>query len=210
MSRTFDVTYRNIVVVSPHAAPSRVRSAERRAQLQEIAQRLLDEEGAAAVTMERVAAEAGVGKPIVYRQFQNRIDLLFALLEDDWARLDRAELEALSVDDPGDRLRARVRGYFDAIVRRKDLVVELDPDVERRRATRRAQVIARYRDDAIARHGIAPDVAEVGAAILIAASEGAAKYALDHPRRRALAEEMVVQLTTAFFETVGGTTGESS
>jgi AcrR family transcriptional regulator len=59
----------------------RADAARNRARLLEAAARLIAEHGAAGVTMEAVAAAAGVGKGTVFRRFGDRTGLLMALLD---------------------------------------------------------------------------------------------------------------------------------
>ena len=72
--------------------PPRERSdaARNREALLGAAARLVDEHGVDAVTMDSVAAEAGVGKGTVFRRFDSREGLMAALLnrsETEWQRL---------------------------------------------------------------------------------------------------------------------------
>ena len=67
--------------------PERSDAARNRAALLEAAGRLIERCGIAGVTMEALAAEAGVGKGTVFRRFQSREGLMAALLdhsEADW------------------------------------------------------------------------------------------------------------------------------
>ena len=69
--------------------PARERSdaARNRTALFEAAERLIDHCGIDALTMEAVAAEAGVGKGTVFRRFESREGLMAALLnhsETEW------------------------------------------------------------------------------------------------------------------------------
>ncbi|PWK72651.1 TetR/AcrR family transcriptional regulator [Aminobacter sp. AP02] len=61
------------------AATKKLPKAERRAQLLEIAQKIVREEGTDALTLGRVAERAGVSKPIAYEHFGTRAGLLKAL-----------------------------------------------------------------------------------------------------------------------------------
>jgi AcrR family transcriptional regulator len=67
----------------PVSGPPRERSdaARNRALILAAARRLFDEEGPAAVSMDRVAEEAGVGKGTLYRRFGDRAGLALALLD---------------------------------------------------------------------------------------------------------------------------------
>jgi AcrR family transcriptional regulator len=60
----------------------------------EAARRLLAEEGFARMSVERLATEAGVGKPAIYRRFRTKAAIVAAAIED--------ELPPLEVPDAGD------------------------------------------------------------------------------------------------------------
>jgi AcrR family transcriptional regulator len=61
--------------------PERSDAARNRAALLEAASRLIEHCGIAGLTMEALAAEAGVGKGTVFRRFQSREGLMAALLD---------------------------------------------------------------------------------------------------------------------------------
>lgn len=63
------------------AAPERADAARNRAALLQAARRLIEQDGLEAVTMERLAATAGVGKGTVFRRFGSREGLMAALLD---------------------------------------------------------------------------------------------------------------------------------
>lgn len=69
---------------------TRLEPEARRAQILECAARLVATEGLEAVSMDRVARDAGVSKALIYTYFQSRKALLAQLLEDD---LDRIQAE---------------------------------------------------------------------------------------------------------------------
>jgi AcrR family transcriptional regulator len=62
------------------AYAARVPAQQRRAQLLDAALRLVATQGHHAVTMEAVAEQVGVTKPVIYDHFRSRADLLAALL----------------------------------------------------------------------------------------------------------------------------------
>lgn len=70
----------------------RADAARNRALLLDAASRLLVRCGAANLTMESVAAAAGVGKGTVFRRFKDRTGLLIALLDHREALLQAAFL----------------------------------------------------------------------------------------------------------------------
>lgn len=67
----------------PAAPRGRPRSEQARTAILRAARALLDEGGLAAVTMEGVAARAGVGKPTVYRWWPDRHAVAMAALMDE-------------------------------------------------------------------------------------------------------------------------------
>jgi AcrR family transcriptional regulator len=77
-------------------------AAARRAQVLEVAERLLREaDNAAAVAMETVAAAAGVTRLTVYKQFGSRRGLLEAVFDHRAAQGGLSRLpEAMAIDDP--------------------------------------------------------------------------------------------------------------
>ena len=77
----------------PISAPrERGDAARNRALLLDAARRLIAECGADAVTMDDVAAAAGVGKGTVFRRFGSRAGLMMVLLDEDERALQQAFL----------------------------------------------------------------------------------------------------------------------
>lgn len=69
--------------VSDSAPSERGDAARNRALLLDAARRLIAERGAEAVTMDDVAAAAGVGKGTLFRRFGSRAGLMIVLLDED-------------------------------------------------------------------------------------------------------------------------------
>jgi AcrR family transcriptional regulator len=63
-------------IVMPRRGPGRPRSAEADRAILAATVALLAEAGFAAITMERVASSAGVGKATVYRRWASKVDLV--------------------------------------------------------------------------------------------------------------------------------------
>lgn len=94
----------------------RMRAAERRAQLLEAARRVFGSAGFHRVSMDDVAKEAGVTKPILYDHFPSKRDLYLALLEADLAILEERVREALRAPTGNrERIRASFQAYFDFV-----------------------------------------------------------------------------------------------
>ena len=71
-------------------------AARNRALLMEAARRLIDERGTDAVTMDDIAAAAGVGKGTLFRRFGSRSGLMMVLLDED----ERASQQAFMFGPP--------------------------------------------------------------------------------------------------------------
>jgi AcrR family transcriptional regulator len=93
-----------------------MRAPERRAQLLDVARRVFGNSGFHAVSMETVAKEAGVTKPILYDHFPSKKHLYLALIDADLAVLHEEVRGAL--DSPTgnrERIRASFQAYFDFV-----------------------------------------------------------------------------------------------
>jgi AcrR family transcriptional regulator len=114
--------------MSPQATkPARLSAEDRREQLLDAAKRVVADQGFHRTSIEAVAREAGITRPIVYGHFQDLGGLLEALIERESARALRQLAEVLPRDlgagDPGEALLAALRGYLEA--------VRADPDTWR-------------------------------------------------------------------------------
>jgi AcrR family transcriptional regulator len=93
---------------------SRLPAAARRDHLLDTARALVVSEGTEGVTMEAVAAAAGVSKTLGYAYFENRIELLLALFDREVGRL--YQRTAAEMEEPlglEGKFRAGVRVWFD-------------------------------------------------------------------------------------------------
>jgi AcrR family transcriptional regulator len=163
------------------AGRSRLPAARRRAQLLDAAADLLGRDGVAAeaVTMEAVAAEAGVSKALLYRYFDNADDLLLALAAREMAQVAeqvRAAMERATGFE--ESIRASLAAWFDVLVERGGVVVALlgAPALsgalgERRRALR-AMIGESYAVRAAAAYRLDPPLAGVATTVLLAGLDG--------------------------------------
>ena len=93
-----------------------MRAPERRAQLLEVARRVFGTSGFHAVSMETVAKEAGVTKPILYDHFPSKKELYLALIDADLAVLHEEVRKALVAPIGNrERIRASFQAYFDFV-----------------------------------------------------------------------------------------------
>ncbi|SDP79106.1 transcriptional regulator, TetR family [Streptomyces sp. cf386] len=114
----------------------RADAARNRARLLEAAARLIAEHGAAGVTMEAVAAAAGVGKGTVFRRFGDRTGLLSALLDHSAKKLQADFLGGPPPLGPGAPPAERLRAFGVAVLYRSaeqlDLQLAAQPEPTRR------------------------------------------------------------------------------
>jgi len=89
----------------------RADAVRNRSMLLTAAQRLVEENGAAAVTMDEVARAAGVGKGTVFRRFGTRAGLMRALLDHSETEMQRAFLSGPPPLGPGAPARERLVAY---------------------------------------------------------------------------------------------------
>ena len=105
----------------------RADAARNRLRVLTAAERLFAERGVAGVTMDDVAAAAGVGKGTLYRRFVDKGGLAVALLDQRERELQQAILSGPPPlgpgADPPERLAAFVAGYLVFLDRQLDLVL---------------------------------------------------------------------------------------
>lgn len=95
------------------ASPRRLPRAEREKQILDVAHALFAEHGFAAVTMDEVAAQVGVTKPLLYNYWGNKERLYVACLERDAERLLNTVRGAVEADPrPAAALETGVRSFF--------------------------------------------------------------------------------------------------
>jgi AcrR family transcriptional regulator len=94
----------------------RMRGPERRAQLLAVARRAFGRSGFHGVSMDEVAKEAGVTKPILYDHFHSKEELYGALLEADAQALEERVRSALAAPTGNrERIRQSFQAYFDFV-----------------------------------------------------------------------------------------------
>lgn len=101
------------------ATSGRMSAGERREQLLDVAKAIISRDGFHAVSIEAVAREAGITRPIVYGHFKDLTQLLEALVDRESARA-LAQLAAVLPDDladgdPSELLLGALHGYLQAV-----------------------------------------------------------------------------------------------
>src|ERR671938_1476107 len=99
--------------------PTRMSGSERREQLLDVTKAIVAERGFHAVSIEGVAREAGISRPIVYGHFHDLAGLLDALVAREGARalgqLGAVLPAALARSEPEERLVAALDAYLQAV-----------------------------------------------------------------------------------------------
>lgn len=161
---------------TPRRTRTRLSPEDRRRQLLEVAARIIVQDGLHALTIKRVAREAGLTAPRAYHFFPTVDDLL--------AELARRELQAIrtaqahrinTAERPAERLRLSTVTYLRQVAERGVLLQTLQTAPAVRRALRAEQrairadntnlVASRFTDS----HDIPPDVSRAATAVLTSA-----------------------------------------
>jgi AcrR family transcriptional regulator len=158
----------------------RVSARDRREQYLDAAARIAADQGVAMVTMEAVAAAVGVNKALLYRQFDNRGELLLELFDRETAELDRRAVEATAnVTGFEPKVRAWARAWFDHLAERAALFGRLMqaraivPEVAVRHRERLRRLERLYGDWYAEELGIPVEEARDAARVLLAGLGGA-------------------------------------
>ncbi len=106
------------MAVKAHKA-SRMAAPQRREQLLDVTKAIVTERGFYAVSIEAVARDAGITRPVIYGHFHDLPGLLDALVEREMhrsiAQLDDVIDYDLSSGDPVEMLLTSLRGYLEAV-----------------------------------------------------------------------------------------------
>jgi AcrR family transcriptional regulator len=173
----------------------RMSAAARREQLLDAAAALVV--GGESLTMEGLAAAAGVSKALPYRHFGNADEVLAALHDRELARLAARVRAALEPDGAADeRLAAGVHAFFDVVAERGVLLgilgrrLQEGGDADRRGPRFVAGLLADL-------YGLPPRRAEVVGEVLLGALLGAVQAWACGAASRRLAEDAAVRSATA-------------
>jgi AcrR family transcriptional regulator len=109
----------------------RIDAARNRAAIIAAAQRMLRDQGAEAITMDRLACEAGVGKGTLFRRFGDRANLFHALLDESERGLQEGFIRGPAPLGPGappaERLIAFGHALLSLTQERGDLLLAAQP-----------------------------------------------------------------------------------
>jgi AcrR family transcriptional regulator len=179
----------------------RLSHVDRHDALLDTAAALLEEGGASAVTMEAVAAHAGVSRPLVYKHFTNRDALMVALFRRESEAFDAEVVEALrGARGLEEVIRTSAEAIIDGFARRRRVLRPLLYGESMNAGLREAQQERTrrnhgwYRDLVVAERGIAPEDADTAVTVLfggLVALIGASRARLQGDERRHLVDTYV-------------------
>jgi AcrR family transcriptional regulator len=186
------------VTPSTARAGKRLSREERREHFLDVAADLIVDEGIDAVTMESVAAAAGVSKGLGYAYFDDRSDLLMAVLNRETHAMERRiALAVADADTFEDKIRAGTKAWFDTVSERGTLFSTLmstkirgTREKDRKASVRRWESF--YADLAERELGVPKRQADIASAILISGLSGVVRRWVDHRDSRRVLEETYV------------------
>lgn len=185
----------------------RLTRDQRRSHFLDTAASMITELGAESVTMEGVAARAGVSKALGYRYFTNRDDLLLEVFDREVHLLDERITAAVeSAAGLEDRLRAIIGVWLDLIIERGALLGSLqrskliEGPVEQRRLERQADIDEFFAQLFLAEYDMRHDDALLAAGVLLSGAEGALRLWIARRWSRAYLSEHLLRLSIGAVE----------
>lgn len=191
----------------------RLPAEKRRALIEDAAARLFAARGYASTTVEEIATQAGVSKPMLYRHFESKKDLHMKLLERRRDELAAAPLDRLLEDGGGpieQRLPAMIDAWFAHVEQHPDSSRLLfqdaigDPEIEalqrELRRRQRAADVALMREHAP--NATKGDLEPLGE-IVRSSLTGLALWWLDRPQiPRAVVVSAMMRMLTGMLSTL--------
>src|SRR5579864_3587046 len=160
------------------AAPVRLARARRREALLDAAAALIVADGVEVVSMESVADRAGVSRPLVYKHFANRGEMLTAVYRREATILhNELATKVRSAASLEEMYRNLVRAAFRASSERGRLFRALrsagawNPDLRQEQEDRDRQTVRFFAEHAVAEFGVPAADAEAATAMLLTALE---------------------------------------
>ena len=189
----------------------RLSREDRQRQLLDVAWRLVREEGSEALTLARLAEQAGVTKPIVYDHFVTRPGLLAALYQDYDARQSALMETALEASEPTLQGRAAViaSAYVDCVQQQGREIpgvvaaLESSPELERIKREYEAVFLEKCRD-VLAPYAGSRGIGQAALRAMLGAAEALSNAAAGGELSAAQAkEELFVNIVAMVTRTLG-------
>lgn len=190
---------------------TRLDPQARRRQILDATSRLILEEGLGALTMERLAREAGISKALVYNYYASRERLLEALLQREQDDLrDRGMAAALRAESFEDLIRLTTRLYLEQTRDRGALIATItsDPtltqDMEAHSGVERARTVRYFARMTCRAFDLSPDTAATCADLLMTLSVRAGQLVAEGQIDVEPATDLCVTLITGALERAAG------
>lgn len=192
------------VIDSKQKIRQRLAPDVRRNMILDAAAQLLLSEGLTAVSMERIAREAGASKALVYSYFGNQTALLSALLLREYRAFQKeARGAAQQVSGLEAVVRATTRAYLDHVAARGALIQPLmrEPAVaaalEQLESASRPVTAAFFADMIVEERRVAPEKALLASQLLMGLTSAAGDYLAESGKEAAEVEPLVVAMIMA-------------
>jgi len=176
--------------------PRRLGKPEREATILDAAAEILNDKGIQGLTMEGLSVRVGVSKPVLYRFFANRDEVLVALYDRESEIFNSRLTKAISGQHTLEkRMRAACRVWIDPTSRHRNALFVLDqpgigpPELEKRRMARLDRFQLLWADAIRADYDIDTKLARTVATILL----GGALSAADTRARLGWSSEEVIE-----------------
>ena len=165
------------------------------------------ESGVDSVTMEGVAAAAGVSKGLGYAYFANRGELLLALLNREWRALTQVATAGITAaPDYEGKVRASVHAWMDGVAERGLLLAALLRETQQHapyneRRNRYFRDLEEYWGEMAAReYGVPRKQAVAAAAVMIAGLTGLLERWIQAKDSRRMLEDVYVRMSIGAIE----------
>lgn len=156
---------------------------ERRSQILDVAASLILETGHSSITLEQVAKAAEISKPLIYKYFPRRDDLIHALLDREFRELRGHGLDSTRGDVPVDRIGGiaidRALKYYD---HRGPILTLLSADpavadlARKGNQASRADTTSYFIKRCVEDYGVPEDVASIAVTMIVNAPIHSMKY----------------------------------
>jgi AcrR family transcriptional regulator len=190
----------------------RLSAEDRRNALIDAAAELVASGGVEAASMDAVAARANVSRPLVYKHFANRHELLAAVYRRQATELDAAiQVTVGRAEGFEDKIRALVRSTLDAVTTHGPIFTPLaragvrDAAFRTEQRARDRRTVRFFARLAMAEYGLPEAEATAATAVLLTGLESVRAQARNRPgpERRRFLEDLYVDLVVGGLANIG-------
>jgi len=198
---------------APAASPSRLRGEDRRTALVDAAAALVAEGGVDAVSMESVASRADVSRPLVYKHFANRHELLAAVYRREMAAAEAIVVEAVGRAEGFEpKIRAMIRSILESVPIYAPIFTPLeragvrDAAYRKEQRARNRRTVRFFARLATAEYGLGEAEAKAATAVLLSGIDSVRSQAQSRPspERSRFLEDLYVDLVVGGLRRLAG------